>query len=168
MTPEERKQRQLEWSRKYHHSEKGRRKAEEYRLSHMQYYRDAKAKYRLTEHGKQKIKEYDSLRETKNRKNERRYSLRLKLVKLLGSMCAICGLDDVRTLEIDHINGYGRRERTEFGDWYKQLKYYLLNESIARERLQVLCGNCHNIKTYEEIRTRHALHPGGGICHSNM
>lgn len=154
MPPEERKIKQREWTKKYHDSEKGRKKSEEYRLSHMQLYRDAKKKYRATQEGKLKIKEYDSLPATKARKNRNRNKIRDKIITMLGAKCAKCGLDDRRTLEIDHINGNGRRERLEYGNWYSQLKYYLVNESIARQRLQVLCGNCHNIKTYEEIKRK--------------
>lgn len=81
---------------------------------------------------------------------------RLRLVKLLGSKCSNnkCmtnnnGCDDVRCLQLDHINGKGTQERKKLKG-YVLYKYYLDRPELAKETLQVLCANCNWIKRYEE------------------
>lgn len=74
-------------------------------------------------------------------------TLRIELMEMLGGQyCVECGFNDYRVLEIDHIFGNGQ-------DMPLTVKgivlYYLENPTIAREELQVLCANCHRIKTIE-------------------
>ena len=63
-----------------------------------------------------------------------------------GQYCKHCGFNDYRVLQIDHIYGNGQ-------DMPLNVKgiilYYLENPNIAREELQVLCANCHRIKSLE-------------------
>ena len=60
---------------------------------------------------------------------------RLFLLEDLGGKCVLCGMDDIDTLQFDHINNDG----------------YLHNNSILQqvesnpEKFQILCANC-NIK----------------------
>lgn len=77
---------------------------------------------------------------------------RLRLIKLLGNCCKHCGTDDKRVLQLDHINGDGKfeRKRNKNGNCskpkYKSILDRILNGYVG---LQVLCANCHMIKTYE-------------------
>lgn len=63
----------------------------------------------------------------------------------LGNRCSICGYDkDSRALQIDHIDGKGRRERMRLG-WYKFFNKILKDPT----GYQLLDANCNYIKRYE-------------------
>ena len=70
---------------------------------------------------------------------------KLALLEILGTMqCAKCGyFADWRALEIDHK--YGKAHGI---DPNRSTKYYLDNPDIAYEELQILCANCHRVKTW--------------------
>lgn len=70
--------------------------------------------------------------------------LRDAVIEKLGGKCALCGYNtDRRALQIDHIDGKGRRERRTIG-WYR---FY---NNILRDttNYQLLCANCNYIKRY--------------------
>ena len=69
------------------------------------------------------------------------------LITTLGAKCVKCNCNDVRVLQIDHINGGGMAERRKFGDYRMALLYYLKSPELAKEKLQLLCANCHVLKT---------------------
>lgn len=72
---------------------------------------------------------------------------KLKLYDILGGMvCQNCGYEaDWRALEIDHL--FGKEKGYEP---IRNLAYWLENPDQATEELQVLCANCHRIKTWED------------------
>ncbi len=85
------------------------------------------------------------------------HNAKKEIIKVLGGKCK-CGINDIRVLDIDHINGDGKKYNingkrgiraefsggmTGFACWVKQ------NPRDAKKRFQVLCANCHRIKTYE-------------------
>ncbi len=72
---------------------------------------------------------------------------RLVLLKHLGDKCVRCGFSDPRALQIDHINGGGRNERTKLGGiYYKKVLESIINKE---GKYQLLCANCNFIKRYE-------------------
>lgn len=76
----------------------------------------------------------------------------MQIIKMLGSVCVICGYNyDWRALEIDHINGDGFKERKKYKSGYRGASIHQKFKAIKRnrERFQLLCANCHRIKTYE-------------------
>lgn len=75
---------------------------------------------------------------------------KIELFDILGGMvCSKCGFDDDwRALEVDHI--YGKAQGVEP---IRNIGYWLENPDLAYEELQVLCANCHRIKTWEEKKT---------------
>lgn len=81
---------------------------------------------------------------------------RLEVIKLLGSRCSnescqiIGGCNDIRCLEIDHINNDGYIERKKISGVSAYL-YYLRNPDEAKRRLQILCSNCNKIKEHERL-----------------
>lgn len=66
-------------------------------------------------------------------------------IDILGGKCAICGFDDIRALEIDHINGGGQTDRKTRG----ARERYVAIAKGQTDGFQVLCSNCHSIKTRE-------------------
>lgn len=68
---------------------------------------------------------------------------------LLGSQCRICGFSDYRALEIDHVDGNGNLDTTPNGCRNTESKVY--NRIILHKdpNFQLLCSNCHKIKTIE-------------------
>jgi hypothetical protein len=89
--------------------------------------------------------------------NRLKVNYRMLAVMMLGTACVQCGyFDDIRALELDHIFDDGKIERSAFSprviqkmicDAFKYRAHDAIRE--IRYRYQVLCGNCHNIKTYE-------------------
>lgn len=88
----------------------------------------------------------------RNRKSSRecyrklRHELLLKVSE--GEIkCKVCGFDDIRALQIDHIEGGGRRL---LGN--KPMNHYraLLLDIELQNKCQILCANCNSIKRYEK------------------
>lgn len=72
---------------------------------------------------------------------------RLDLIEIIGGMeCKKCHNNDERVLQIDHIYGNGKEMSLQKSE---NLEWYIFNPDIAYEELQVLCANCHIIKTIE-------------------
>lgn len=103
-----------------------------------------------------KRKKYHSLYRKKHAKKRRNYikkysySLRLKIIKLLGNKCINCGFSDWRALQIDHINGGGSKEKKTTRNYYLIV---LENIKTNNSKYQVLCANCNWIKRYENDET---------------
>jgi membrane protein involved in colicin uptake len=96
-------------------------------------------------------------------RNHRR-AVRAEILDLLGSLkCAHCGYaDDWRALQVDHINGGGRKDsRTSGGNsnLWSLRNWIKANPEEAREKYQVLCANCNWIKRHEN-----GEQPGGRIA----
>lgn len=68
--------------------------------------------------------------------------------------CNRCGLDDIRALTIDHINGDGWKDRSASRrggiQFYRWLKSYGYPTNV-----QVLCMSCQWIKRYENCEMNH-------------
>jgi hypothetical protein len=89
------------------------------------------------------------------------WELRKEVIVLLGAQCACacgCRQTALKTLQIDHINGGGNDVRKKLrGDRaYVQLKKALLAKREYPDDeedlgLQLLCANCHFLKTQYEV-----------------
>lgn len=78
-----------------------------------------------------------------------RLRIRIEGIRLLGGRCERCGFDDVRALQFDHKQpllrlSSGNRRKDSTADVRKHLRLGTL-----REIFQLLCANCHTIKTRE-------------------
>jgi len=72
-------------------------------------------------------------------------SKREELIQILGGHCCKdCGVTDNRILEIDHIYGNGKEMPIIKAE---VIDTYLNNPTLAKQQLQVLCRNCHRIKS---------------------
>lgn len=82
--------------------------------------------------------------------NQKQYlkNIRKSAIEILGGKCVICGFNDYRALQIDHINGGGSKERKERlykGNFHQNV----INSFINKEnKYQLLCANCNWIKRY--------------------
>lgn len=122
----------------------------------LQYHR----KYR--ENNKSKIQEYHKqyyiLNKDKFNKpgyhHEYLKSLRSGLIELLGGKCIRCGFNDIRALQLDHINGGGLREVKIKGNNIVMYLSYSKNHDELKSKLQVLCANCNWIKRAENKEHR--------------
>ena len=77
--------------------------------------------------------------------------------------CVRCGFNDLRALQLDHIDGRGREERRlnpagRHGSlrWYKHLK-----EKGFPAGYQTLCANCNQIKVFENREMSHSFRKRG-------
>jgi len=74
---------------------------------------------------------------------------RYALIELLGGTCVNCGFDDVRALQIDHINGDGAEERKKHRGsllYKSMLERYIKDPQKFCVNYQLLCANCNWIK----------------------
>lgn len=78
---------------------------------------------------------------------------RLSIFDILGKKCVRCGFEDMRALQIDHVNGGGAREQRK----YKGAYIYHLRKDVRvnPSSYQILCANCNWIKKSEnnEVKT---------------
>lgn len=85
----------------------------------------------------------------KGKEVSKKYNLKQKMsvYDILGMKCVKCGFDDIRALQIDHVNGGGNREIKVV----KINKYrFIFAKLIAGSKdYQVLCANCNWIKRVE-------------------
>jgi hypothetical protein len=74
--------------------------------------------------------------------------LRLSVIDKLGRRCVRCGFEDVRALQVDHVNEDGSHHRQIVT---KNNVNRLYREMLADTfgRFQVLCANCNWIKRFE-------------------
>lgn len=94
-------------------------------------------------------KEYAPTRRDNERRQYRR--TRTDLLQLLGNSCVVCGCNDRRALQFDHINGGGKKEFKRFGCSGNAHEYYSKHPEQAKMKLQVLCANCNWIKRFQEL-----------------
>jgi hypothetical protein len=73
---------------------------------------------------------------------------RHSILEVLGLKCVRCGFIDIRALQIDHVNGGGRKENraTSGLGYYKKILSRILAGS---KEFQILCANCNWIKKFE-------------------
>jgi predicted HNH restriction endonuclease len=91
-----------------------------------------------------RAKNQDKIREYNRKSRYNRYGpSRQAAIDYLGGRCHGCGFDDVRCLDVDHVFGGGSKERAR----RDRIAFY--KDVVAGDRpdVQLLCLNCHRIKT---------------------
>ncbi len=68
---------------------------------------------------------------------------------MLGGKCVRCGFNDIRALQVDHINGGGMAEHREYRSRTKYWKMVILSITNEEKKFQLLCANCNWIKRSE-------------------
>lgn len=85
-----------------------------------------------------KPRKREASRDTSATSKRAMHMRRVRALMLLGGKCEICGINDMRVLEFDHIKGNGRTERAAQPQ---------LNQVFERPQdFQILCANHHTIK----------------------
>lgn len=84
-------------------------------------------------------------RRAASRDRRRRAEQRAQAILILGGRCAWCGLSNPMCLEIDHIRPVNRR--TNGVEQHRSDRLVASVVSGNTEGLQLLCSNCHTIKT---------------------
>lgn len=78
----------------------------------------------------------------------RRRTTRKSIIERLGGKCVKCGITDLRVLDIDHVSGNGKKMREK-----NEASLDFIRRDIERahsNRYQILCANCHRIKTWKQ------------------
>ena len=75
-----------------------------------------------------------------------RQKIRSAVLAFLGNKCNVCGFDDYRALQVDHVRGGGSKERKKNKNSYQAYKLVLTDTT---GKYQLLCANCNWIKRYE-------------------
>ncbi|MEK6879333.1 MAG: hypothetical protein AABY22_06995 [Nanoarchaeota archaeon] len=78
-----------------------------------------------------------------------RFKIKIKVIQKLGGQCKICGIKDIRVLEVNHINGGGSKETRE-----KTNRFYIgiANGNRKIDDLELRCANHNIIYEYEQGR----------------
>lgn len=83
-------------------------------------------------------------------------SKRIQAIEILGNKCCKCGFDDIRALQIDHINGGGGKEIKSRGH-YNMYKDIIETPLLSYSKYQLLCANCNWIKRYKNNEVRNGV-----------
>lgn len=76
---------------------------------------------------------------------------RAKAFDILGGKCVECGIEDWRVLQIDHKERILRKTRIDKSeDTGANLRRKIVSGYVDKDKLQLLCANCHQIKTHKE------------------
>ncbi len=97
-------------------------------------------------------KESDSYNEEEERRKWREQHKRVRekaMERLGGKKCSNCGCDDFLVLEINHINGGGRKALKEKQN--RQLYRDIMNDKVNLSEYNVLCRICNALHYVEEI-----------------
>ncbi|MCI0349123.1 MAG: hypothetical protein L0Z53_06820 [Acidobacteriales bacterium] len=62
-----------------------------------------------------------------------------------GGRCERCGNNDMRVLQLDHVNNDGRLERR-----HTHLVRVFKRAMLEAERYKLLCANCHVVRHWED------------------
>lgn len=120
--------------------------------------RNAKARDRVTNNRElhnartlaSKRKNWNEYLERNRISNQKsRALIKAKAIAALGGKCVRCGYDDnIFALQIDHINGDGSQDRKSRNNNQWSLYKDIVNFNM-RDKYQVLCANCNQIKRME-------------------
>ena len=83
-----------------------------------------------------------------NRRTARRKSYwdrKVAILNALGGRCLHCGITDIRVLDLDHIDA-SQKNKPAHRNYSTPVRIKLWEKEI--ENLQILCANCHRIKTH--------------------
>ena len=71
-----------------------------------------------------------------------------EIFEFFGSKCAHCGFDNPLALQIDHVNGGGKKERIIRTGTATFYRHVLKEIKSGSKEYQLLCANCNWIKRF--------------------
>ena len=78
------------------------------------------------------------------------HGIRSVVLARFGNRCVRCGFSDPRALQIDHINGNGRKDVKRYGSQTTFIRALAnMPDRELYSRYQLLCANCNWIKRFE-------------------
>lgn len=82
------------------------------------------------------------------------WGLRKELVRKLGGKCVVCGITDIRVLQVNHLNGGGKKEfRNSHNKDYTTFLRDVVRGVRGIEDLDLRCAN-HNVLYEYEVGRR--------------
>lgn len=92
---------------------------------------------------------YWGKRDPERRQTRRKgyWQRKLKILEVLGGKCVRCGNSDIRVLDLDHIDP-DKKNKPAHRNYPTPIRVALWEKEM--DNLQILCANCHRIKTHEE------------------
>lgn len=75
------------------------------------------------------------------------------VVDMFGGGCMECGFDNILALQLDHVIALRRTDAERGINSGTSLWRKVASGKVPKELVQLLCANCHSIKTYEELYT---------------
>ena len=132
--------------------------------AYLQRQKEKQAAQRKAAPARKKVSGLDSYGTNRHIINGRNYRLRNRqaAIRKMGGQCAACGMDYWEVLQFDHIAPIGNdRER----DAYKTV----LKMENPDEIFQLLCANCHVVKTRinNEYQSKEISNASGASSNSN-
>ena len=83
---------------------------------------------------------------------KRRAEHKKTVLEMFGGGCMECGYSNILALQIDHVVAIRRKSRdTRNSDSGANLWRKVAIGEVSEESVQLLCANCHAIKTYNEL-----------------
>jgi len=76
--------------------------------------------------------------------------IRQQVIQKLGGKCAKCGCDNYDALEINHLNGGGRKEAKKISN--KAFYLAILNGTRQTDDLDIRCKVCNNVHYLKKIK----------------
>jgi len=129
--------------------------AEQYRQDHKaeiaEYYQVHKARKAETDKQYRQAHRLESAKYSRQYRQTHSQQIRIEILTHYGNgklACVRCGLDDIRALSIDHINGKGAEHRQIEGTGFGFYRWLVRNN--LPEGYQTLCMSCQFIKCAEE------------------
>lgn len=154
------KEKMKQYRQTYHskHLEQERIRQKTWRLANPEKWADIlhKSRQKRKESGKQKQYELEHKKHIGFVQQQREAKRKLDIFAHYcngNPQCARCGFDDIRALQIDHINGGGTNRRRQLGLFGGSHFYKWLQLNKYPEGYQVLCANCNWIKRTENNET---------------
>ena len=93
----------------------------------------------------------DMCRSRSHASKQKRRNKVLDLKKQLGGKCVDCGTETLYILEFDHIDPTRKKKqitRMAPTEWHKEI-----------DNIALRCGNCHRLKSYQEMLAKHTDAP---------
>jgi hypothetical protein len=81
------------------------------------------------------------------KKRDYQRKFRALIVEAYGGHCVCCGETEMKFLQMDHVNNDGHDHRKQIGTTSGSLYRWALKNGFP-PTLQVLCGSCHNAKSF--------------------